>query len=190
MVRVGDWARQFAVGHALGVQADVLNDDRIARALDALAPVLEQVTGSVGAAAIAAFGVDVSQIRWDMTPVSLHGAYQDPGEDYAQPRYGHPEDRRADLKQIQAGVATAADGAVPPFWAPYSRGAGEASQVTGAMDAPRTLAAPRRLPLARRSAPPRCIRRPSQTYAPGQTLPIGVPFMLPIVSNPAGHSWC
>lgn len=144
MVRVGDWARQFAVGHALGVQAGVLNDDRIARALDALAPVLEQVTGSVGAAAIAAFGVDVSQIHWDMTSVSLHGAYQDPDEDYAQPRYGHPKDRRADLKQIQAGVATAADGAVPLFWAPYSGGAGEVSQVTGAMEALRKLAGPRR----------------------------------------------
>ena len=67
MVHVGQWAGQFAVGHALGVHADVLTDDRIARALDALAPVLEQVTGSVGAAAIAAYGIDVSQLHWDMT---------------------------------------------------------------------------------------------------------------------------
>jgi transposase len=144
MVHVGGWARQFAVGHALGVEAGALNDDRIARALDALAPVLEQVTGSVGAAAIAAFGIDVSQIHWDMTSVSLHGDYGSPDEDYPQPRYGHPKDRRADLKQIQAGVATAADGAVPLFWAPYSGGAGEVSQVTGAMEALRKLAGPRR----------------------------------------------
>jgi Domain of unknown function (DUF4277) len=32
MVHVGGWARQFAVGHALGVEAGALNDDRIARA--------------------------------------------------------------------------------------------------------------------------------------------------------------
>ncbi len=144
MVHVGDWARQFAVGPVLGLEADVLNDDRIARALDALAPVLEEVTGSVGAAAIGAFGIDVSQIHWDMTSVSLHGDYDHPDEDYAQPKFGHPKDRRADLKQIQAGVAAAADGAVPVFWAPYSGGAGEVSQVTGTMEALRKLAGPRR----------------------------------------------
>ena len=37
MVHLGQWARQFAVAHTLGVQPEVLNDDRIARALDALA---------------------------------------------------------------------------------------------------------------------------------------------------------
>lgn len=47
-------ALQFAVGPAFGLDAGVLTDDRMARALDALAPVLEQVTGSIGAAAIGA----------------------------------------------------------------------------------------------------------------------------------------
>jgi hypothetical protein len=144
MVHVGAWARQFAVAHVLGLAPDVLNDDRIARALDALAPVLEQVTGSVGAAAIAAFGIDVSQVHWDMTSVSLHGDYACFDGEFPQPKFGHPKDRRTDLKQIQAGVATAADGAVPVFWQPYSGGAGEVSQVTGAMEALRKLAGPRR----------------------------------------------
>jgi transposase len=148
MVHVGAWARRLAVAHVLGLAPDVLNDDRIARALDALAPVLEQVTGSVGAAAISRFGIEVSQIHWDMTSVSLHGAYEHPEEDYPQPKFGHPKDRRADLKQIQAGVATAADGAVPVFWQPYSGGAGEVCQVTGAMEALRKLAGPRRFLLA------------------------------------------
>ena len=123
---------------------DVLNDDRIARALDALAPVVEQVTGSVGAAAIGAYGIDISQLHWDMTSVSLYGAYAACEEQFAAPRFGHPKDRRPDLKQIQAGVATAADGAVPVFWAPYSGGAGEVSQVVGTMEALRRLAGPRR----------------------------------------------
>lgn len=144
MVHVGEWARQFAVSQVLGLAPDTLNDDRIARALDALAPVLDRVTGSVGAAAIGRFGIDVSQLHWDMTSVSLHGQYQQAGEDYAQPKFGHPKDRRTDLKQIQAGVAAAADGAVPVFWRPYGGGAGEVSQVTGAMEALRRLAGPRR----------------------------------------------
>jgi hypothetical protein len=148
MVRAGGWARQFAVARAPGLAPGVLNDDRIARAPGALAPVLEQVTGSVGAAAISRFGTGVSQIHWDMTSVSLHGAYEHPGEVYPQPNSGHPEDRRAGLKQVQAGVATAADGAVPVVWQPYNGGAGEVCQVTGAMEAPRKLAGPRRFLLA------------------------------------------
>ncbi len=144
IIHVAAWARQFAVGHALGLDPGVLNDDRIARALDALAPVLEEVTGSVGAAAIAAYGIDVSQLHWDMTSVSLYGQYEAAEQEYAQPRFGHPKDRRADLRQIQAGVAAGADGAVPLFWRPYDGGAGEVSQVTGAMEALRRLAGPRR----------------------------------------------
>jgi transposase len=144
MVHVGAWAHEFAVAEVLGLDPDVLNDDRIARALDALAPVMEQVTGSVGAAAIGAYGVDVSQMHWDMTSVSLYGDYADCDSDFPQPKFGHPKDRRPDLKQIQAGIATAADGAVPLFWQPYSGGAGEVSQVVGAMEALRRLAGPRR----------------------------------------------
>ena len=144
MVHLRSWAQRFAVEHALGLGPELLNDDRIARALDALAPVLEEVTGSIGAAAITAFGIDMSQIHWDMTSISPYGQYAavDPG--YAQPRFGHPKDRRLDLKQIQAGVATAADGAVPVFWRPYDGGAGEVSQVVGAMEGLRRLAGPRR----------------------------------------------
>lgn len=144
MVHLGQWATQFAVEHAFAVPPEVLNDDRIARALDALAPVLDQVTGSIGAAAIGSYGIDVSQLHWDMTSISLHGEYQTPDEDFARPRFGHPKDRRPDLKQIQAGVATAADGAVPVFWRPYDGGAAEVSQVVGAMQALRGLAGPRR----------------------------------------------
>ena len=144
MVHVGAWARQFAAGPVLGLDPAVLNDDRIARALDALAPVLEQVIGSVGAAAITCYGIDVSQLHWDMTSISLHGDYPDPEEGFARPRFGHPKDRRPDLKQIQTGVAAAADGGVPVFFKPYDGGAGEVSQVVGAMEALRRMAGPRR----------------------------------------------
>src|SRR6478735_5868570 len=86
MVHLGQWGRQFAVQHTLGIAPEILNDDRAARALDALAPVLDQVTGSVGAAAIGSYGIDVSQLHWDMTSISLHGDYQVTDDDFARPR--------------------------------------------------------------------------------------------------------
>jgi hypothetical protein len=37
MVAVADWARDWAVEEIYGIRADLLNDDRLARALDAVA---------------------------------------------------------------------------------------------------------------------------------------------------------
>ena len=113
MVRVQAWAAAMAVDEAYGVEPGLLNDDRIARALDAIAPHLDEITGSVGAAAITGFGVDVARLHWDMTSISLHGAYPGPAAGYPAPRWGHPKDRRPDLKQIQTGLAVSGDGGIP-----------------------------------------------------------------------------
>ncbi|CRK56838.1 Transposase [Alloactinosynnema sp. L-07] len=59
---------------AFGIELAALGDDQIARALDAIAPELDRIVGSVGAQAIAAFGVDVSRLLWDTTSISLYGA--------------------------------------------------------------------------------------------------------------------
>jgi hypothetical protein len=91
LLRVEDWAREWAVEEAFGIAADALNDDRIGRALDALAAELEQVIGSVGAHAIAALGVDVARLHWDMTSMSLYGVYDDAEAGFAQPRWGKPK---------------------------------------------------------------------------------------------------
>lgn len=140
MVRVEDWARKWAVEEVFGVEPDLLNDDRLARALDAIAPHLQEITGSVGAQAIAEFGIDTAQIHWDMTSMSMFGAYEDQEEEFPQVRYGHPKDRRVDLKQIQAGLAVSRDGGIPVFHRVYDGGAGEVAQVVGAMKALRKIA--------------------------------------------------
>jgi hypothetical protein len=43
-----------------------------------------------------------------MTSISLYGAYQAPEEGFVAPRFGHPKDRRPDLKQVLAGLEVAA----------------------------------------------------------------------------------
>ncbi|MFG1711330.1 IS1634 family transposase [Nonomuraea sp. M3C6] len=131
--RVEDWARDWAVEEVFGIDPGALNDDRIARALDAVAPELEQIVGSVGAQAIAAFGLQVAQMHWDMTSISLQGAFEQAEEDYPTPKYGHPKDRRTDLKQVQAGIAVTRDEGIPIFHRAYDGGAGEVAQVIEAM---------------------------------------------------------
>jgi hypothetical protein len=142
--RVEDWAAAWAVEETFGIPPDALNDDRVGRALDAIAPQLDQLVGSVGARAIAAFGLDTARLHWDMTSISLYGAYDQPEDGFVAPRFGHPKDRRPDLKQVQTGLAVSGDGGVPVFHRAYHGGAGEVAQVAGAMRALRKLAAERR----------------------------------------------
>ncbi|MFJ4641899.1 IS1634 family transposase, partial [Streptomyces hygroscopicus] len=118
-----------------GIEPDLLNDDRLARALDAIAPELDRIAGTVGARAITEFGIDVSRLHWDMTSMSVHGAYpiEDQDEQYPVIGYGHPKDRRVDLKQVQTGLAVSADGGIPVHARVLGGGTAEVSQVAGAM---------------------------------------------------------
>jgi transposase len=143
MVVVADWAHGWAVDEVYGIDPDTLNDDRLGRALDALAGQVDQVVGSIGAKAIDVFGIDVARLHWDMTSISLYGAYRDTDEDFPAPAFGHPKDRRSDLKQIQAGLAVTADGGIAVFHRAYDGNAAEIAQVTDTMRALQDLAAPR-----------------------------------------------
>jgi transposase len=145
LVHVQRWAREWAVGEALGVDPELLNDDRIGRALDAIAPHLDQIAGSVGVAAIEAFGIDVTQLHWDMTSISMHGEYAQNEEGFAAPKFGHPKDRRPDLKQVQAGIAVSGDGGIPVFHRAFDGGAGEVGQVIPVMKTLQEMATQRRL---------------------------------------------
>src|SRR6266511_3931162 len=109
MVAVADWAHAWAVEEVYGIDPDTLNDDRLGRALDALAEQVDRVVGSIGATAIDAFGIDVTRCHWDMTSISLYGAYNQLDDDHPAPAYGRPKDRRTDLKQIQAEIAQVTD---------------------------------------------------------------------------------
>ncbi|WP_239310593.1 DUF4277 domain-containing protein [Frankia sp. Cj3] len=106
LVRVEDWAGVWAVEEMLGAPARLLNEDRIGRALEALAEQDEAVVGSIGATAIREFGIDIAQVHWDMTSLSLYGLYEHPEADgeYATPSFGHPKDGRTDLRQVLWGA--------------------------------------------------------------------------------------
>ncbi|WSA57612.1 hypothetical protein OIE67_24225 [Nonomuraea fuscirosea] len=87
----------------------------------------------------------MTRLHWDMTSVSLHGDYDDAEPQYARPRFGHPKDRRPDLKQVQAGIAVSSDGAIPVFHRAYDDAAGEVGQVIGAMQGLQKLAGPQQM---------------------------------------------
>ncbi len=143
LLRVEDWAAEWAVQEVFGIAPDTLNDDRIGRALDAVAPALDGIVGSIGAQAITEFGLDVSRLHWDMTSISLFGDYDQVEDGFAEPSYGHPKDRRVDLKQIQTGLAVTGDGGVPILHRAFDGRAGEVNQVVAAMESLRSMCAER-----------------------------------------------
>ncbi len=140
LVHIEDWARAFAVDEVFGLDPDSLNDDRVGRALDAVAPHLDEIVGSVGARAIAEFGIDVSRLHWDMTSISLVGDYDSPETGFIAPSYGKPKDRRVDRKQVQTGLAVSGDGGIPVFHRAYDGKAGEVNQVVASMESLKKMA--------------------------------------------------
>ena len=71
--------------------------------------------------------------------MSLFGDYDRHDTKFAVPSYGHPKDRRADLKQIQTGLGVTGDGGIPILHRVFDGRAGEVNQVIGAMESLRSM---------------------------------------------------
>lgn len=106
-------------------EAELLSDDRIAKALDRLYEidpasfVTEIVTTTVRE-----FGIDLEQIHNDTTTVTFSGEYegQKAAEQHPRPptiTFGHNKDHRPDLKQLVYSLTISADGAVPVHYKTY-----------------------------------------------------------------------
>src|ERR1035437_9957912 len=117
---LGEWAARYDPG-LLGLtesEVDVLNDDRVGRALDALFDAdRASLLTSVMLAAISEFSIDTDQLHNDSTSISVHGVYRDaegsPRRGKATPviTHGHSKDHRPDLTQLVWILTVSADGA-------------------------------------------------------------------------------
>jgi hypothetical protein len=96
--RVDRWAGEWAVEEVFGIEPELLNDDRLGRALDAIAPHLTEITDSVGARAISEFGIDVSTFHWDS--MSLYGAYPAEDQDEEYPRIKHADAAQETIMEL------------------------------------------------------------------------------------------
>jgi transposase len=119
---LGDWAGRFDPA-LLGLQAgqsELLNDDRVGRALDALfAADRASLLTDLMLGVIAEFAIDCSQLHNDSTSITVHGAYDTAdgrpraGKATVAAALGHSKDHRPDLKQFVLTLTISADGAVP-----------------------------------------------------------------------------
>jgi hypothetical protein len=145
------WAGTYASSDWLEVPAALLNDDRLGRALDALAGRLDEVAGALALSALAAFGADASRLHWDFTSVAFCGAYAE--QDPAAPRigHGHSSDHQAHRRQLKVAHATTASG-IPLYGRVAEGSRHEGAETGGLLERLRAFAAPRRLLLVADSA--------------------------------------
>jgi transposase len=118
---VGEWVAQRVPEHLglLAEQVQLINDDRIATALDHFhradrATMLTQLVKYV----VREFAIDLKEFHQDTTTVTFSGKYdnQEPTAQADRPpwiTFGYNKDHRPDLKQLLYCVTISADGAVP-----------------------------------------------------------------------------
>jgi transposase len=122
LYRIAEWADPVDPA-ALGLSASEkqsINDDRIARSLDALASVrARSLFFRLALHIIKQFELDTQRIHHDTTTVTFHGQYRG---SFREPRitHGMNKDHRPDLKQLVFGLNVTADGAVPISHEVYS----------------------------------------------------------------------
>jgi len=148
---VTGWAGGYAVADWLGTPAGLLNDDRLGRALDALAGRLDAVSDALALAAVGAYGLDAARLHWDFTSVAFSGAYEDQDETAPRIGFGHSSDHQGHHRQLKVAQAVSVEGV--PLYARVVSGARHEGAETGQLlERLRSLAAPRRLLLVADSA--------------------------------------
>lgn len=129
---VSSWASSAAVAELLGVPAGLLNDDRLGRALDAVAPHVKELRAKLLLRAIEATKLDATRLHLDLTAVRFAGRY----EGSTLVKKGWAADRTI-KRQVKALQATTKSG-VALYFRPHP---GERSELPSFMEAVETLAA-------------------------------------------------
>jgi transposase len=103
------WLADTVLPEVLSITVPQAYDNRLGRALDRLHPHLGHLWSQIVSRAMAAYGLDVTVLHWDLTSIYFEGAYADS----QLARYGYSRDQRPDTKQINLEVDVTHDGAVP-----------------------------------------------------------------------------
>jgi len=133
---VTGWASSAAMAELFGVPAGLLNDDRLGRALEALAPVAERVRGELALAAASRCGADLSRLHLDMTAVRFTGGYQ--GSALVAKGWAADRSIARQVKTLQASTRTG----VAVYYRGHPGASNEAPCLAAALDRIRELAPP------------------------------------------------
>jgi transposase len=135
MYQLLSWAKHWGVREVFGFEPDYLNDDRLGRCLDALAPQIDPLQGAVTVAAIREFDLDLSQLHWDLTSVVLQGEYPPEEQQRAYPLPAYGFGGEANCKQLRVGQLVTNDGGVPVWHRSFDGNQVDVGTVVAQMEA-------------------------------------------------------
>jgi transposase len=135
---VEEWARKTALKDVVGINPCKLEDSRIGRTLDAIVPHHDcdssaqdeenkvlAIQAQLALNAITGYKLYPNIVHYDITAIFFEGEYKD--EELIV--FGYTRDRRPDAKQINLGLNTLHDGAVPVAHDIYKRSTADVSTV-------------------------------------------------------------
>ena len=133
---IAGWASHSALRELLGIPPQLLNDDRLGRALEILAVYAETLRGTLAARAIERFGIDAGRLHVDLTALRVCGAY----EGSALVAKGWAQGQGVE-RQVRALQAATADG-VSLYVRPEPGNAAEVSLIAQSLERLRELSGP------------------------------------------------
>ncbi|HHY33960.1 MAG TPA: IS1634 family transposase [Firmicutes bacterium] len=109
LVDVEAWADLCGIQHMFGVDPKRLNDDRLARALEALDEHQDEIQTKLAFRLMKEFGLGADEVIWDTTAFYFEGDY----DEAELIKFGYSPDHRSDLKQIKLAMAVDKESGVP-----------------------------------------------------------------------------
>jgi transposase len=109
---VQTWARGNAIEEVYRVNAEQLNDDRLARELDRIHPYIDEIKSAIALHIDREFKVDYRKFHYDLSSFYFEGEYANQREGYVKLCYGHSTDHRPDKIQAKLELKVAHDGYV------------------------------------------------------------------------------
>ena len=89
MYHLSGFCEKSGIDILYDIEAEKLNDDRVGRCLDAMAPDLAELKTTLILRAIKIFDLTVCQIHTDITNILFEGRYQGLGDDQLKVCWGH-----------------------------------------------------------------------------------------------------
>ncbi len=109
--RVEDWARDYALKEVTGISPAEVNDDRLARSLDAISQSIEEIEAEVSLRIMKEYRIKPELIHMDFTSLYFEGAY-----DHSDiVKLGYSRDQKPDKKQVNIGIDVDALEGMPLF---------------------------------------------------------------------------
>jgi Domain of unknown function (DUF4277) len=118
LYKVAQWASDAGVEEVFGMPAERLNDDRLGRVVEILGQHAVVLKGEMALHIAQEFRIGLEQIHWDLTTISLEGAYEEEPDNAAPPgegvqiKYAKAGQEHA-KKAIKVGLNVANEGQGP-----------------------------------------------------------------------------